>query len=45
MAEMRGMTHNLRMVLAINEDILQTQVVQIEAELLGLSAEAIDERN
>jgi len=32
------------MVIAINEDVLQTQVMQVQAELFGLSTGALDER-
>ena len=41
--ELRGETHDLRMILAINENVLQTQVMEIDSELVGLSARVLQE--
>jgi hypothetical protein len=38
-----GETHDLRMILGINENVLQTQVMKIDGELVGLSARALQE--
>src|ERR1700677_4049966 len=36
-------THDFGMVVAVNKDVLQTQVMQIQAELFGLPAGVLDE--
>jgi hypothetical protein len=41
--ELRGETYDLRMIFGINENVLHTQVMKIESELVGLSARALQE--
>jgi hypothetical protein len=43
LSELRGETYDLRMILGINENVLHTQVMEINSELVGLSARALQE--
>ena len=41
--ELRRETYDLRMILAINENVLHTQVMEVDSELVGQSARALQE--
>ena len=43
--KLRGETYDLGMILGINENVLHTQVMEIDSELVGLSARVPQERD